>query len=253
MEPGPTRYVRSGDFHIAYSVTGKGPIDMLYIPTWLSQIEQLWAYPRTAHFFERLAGMTRLIMFDRRGSGMSDPSPDPPTLEEQMDDVRAVMDAAGSERASLFAQLEGGPMAMLFAATHPDRVSSLLLYAAWARTLRSDDIPWANTPEQRRAMLDHFLGYWGEGARSGDLAPKLSEDPEFRAWFGKLERLSGGPGTARRAMAAMDKTDVRAVLPTIRVPTLVMHREDDSTIDPRHATYLAERIPGAKLVMLPGD
>jgi class 3 adenylate cyclase len=253
MRPGPTRYVRSGDHHIAYSVTGDGPMDVLFVPTWIFQIEHVWEHPRVAAFFGRLATMTRLIMFDRRGAGLSDAAPAAPTLEEQMDDVSAVMDAAGSERATLFAQLEGGPMAMLYAATHPHRVTSLVLYAAWARTLRSDDIPWANTAEGRAAMLDSFLDRWGEGARFAIQSPTMSQDPGYLAWYGKLERLSGGPGTARKAMEAMNAVDVRDILPSIRVPTLLMHREGDKMIDPRHSQYLAERIPGAKLVMMEGD
>jgi class 3 adenylate cyclase len=252
MEPGPTRYACSGDVNLAYSVTGEGDRDLLYVPTWLSQVEHLWESPRVSSFFGRLAGMARLIMFDRRGSGMSD-SAEPPTLEEQMDDVKAVMDAAGSERAALWAQLEGGAMAMLFAATHPDRVSALVLYAAWARTLRSEDIPWANTPEQRQAMLDGFFGSWGQGSRLADLAPSMTGDVAFQEWYGKLERLAGGPGTARKYMDSMSQTDVRDVLPSIRVPALIVHRQDDPFIDPRHSRYIAERIPGAKLVMVPGN
>ena len=253
MKPGPTRYARSGDHHIAYSVTGDGPMDVLFVPTWIFQIEHVWDHPDVARFFGRLARMSRLIMFDRRGAGLSDAAPVPPTLEEQMDDVRAVMDAAGSERATLFAQLEGGPMAMLFAATHPDRVTSLVLYAAWARTLRSEDIPWANTAEGRAAMLDSFLEHWGEGLRLGVQAPSMARQGSYQEWYGKLERLSGGPGDARKAMEAMNRTDVRDILPSIRVPTLIMHRRGDTMIDPRHSEYLAQRIPEAKLVMLEGD
>jgi class 3 adenylate cyclase/alpha-beta hydrolase superfamily lysophospholipase len=252
MVPGPTRYARSGDFHIAYSITGEGPLDILYVPTWLSQLEHLWEVPTTVRFFARLAEMGRLIVFDRRGSGMSDPSTNPPTLEEQMDDVRAVMDAAGSERANVVAMLDGGPMAMLFAATHPDRVASLVLYGTFARTLRSDDIPWAETADQRAVRLSEWLDDWGQGQTPPAFAPSLAGDASFRAWFAKLQRLTAGPGAARRALYAANSHDVRAVLPTIRVPTLVMHRAKDSTIDPQHAGYLAERIPGAKLVRLPG-
>ena len=252
MRPGPTRYAKSGEYHIAYSVTGEGPLDLLYVPTWMSHVEHLWERPKVNGFFSRLASIGRLIMFDRRGAGLSDAAPIP-TLEEQMDDVKAVMDAEGSERAAVFALLEGGAMAMLFAAAHPDRVSGLALYASWARTLRSDDIPWANTREQRKAMLDSFLTKWGEGSRMADLAPSMAGDQEFAHWWGKLERLAGGPGTARKAMESMGETDVRDVLPSIRVPALVMHRKDDPFIDPRHSEYIAARIPNAKLVMLPGN
>jgi class 3 adenylate cyclase/esterase/lipase len=252
MKPGRTRYAKSGDVHIAYSVTGDGPRDLLYVPTWLSHVEHLWDHTKVGGFFGRLASIARLILFDRRGAGLSDAAP-VPTLEEQMDDVKAVMDAAGSERADVFALMEGGAMAMLFAATHPDRVSGLALYASWARTLRSDDIPWANTLEQRKVMLDSFITKWGEASRIENLAPSMAGDTDFAEWYGKLERLAGGPGTALKAMEAMSATDVRDVLPSIRVPTLVMHRKDDPFIDPRHSEYIASRIPNAKLVMLPGN
>ncbi len=252
MEPGPTRYVRSGDFHIAWSATGEGQRDLLYVPTWINQLEHLWDR-KTASLFVRLGSIARLIMFDRRGSGLSDAAPEPPTLEEQMDDVVAVMDAAGSQRAALFAQLDGGAMAALFAATHPERVSGLVLYAASARVLRSDDVPWAQTREQRAAMLDEMLDAWGQETGISAMAPSMAGDPDFHAWFARLQRLAGAPGAARRALEAMGETDVRGVLSSIRVPTLVMHREHDPLIDPRHSQYLASRIPGAKLVMLPGD
>jgi len=250
--PGKTQYVKSGDNHIAWSVTGDGPVDVLYVPTWLSQLEHLWEYPPLARFFERLASFSRLIIFDRRGSGMSDSCPDPPTLEQQMDDVIAVMDAAGSDQAALFAQLEGGPMAMLFAATHPSRVTGMLLYATFARTLRADDMPWAPRPEEREAMVEGLTAGWGSGARAAALAPVLAGDAEFVDWFGKLERLSISPGGVPGVMRQIGLTDVRDVLPTIRVPTIVVCRENDPFMDPRHSEYLAEKIPSAHLKVLGG-
>ncbi|HVE68857.1 MAG TPA: adenylate/guanylate cyclase domain-containing protein [Solirubrobacteraceae bacterium] len=252
MRPGPTRYARSGDHHIAYSVTGDGPIDFLYVPTWLSQIEHLWDHPLVAEFFTRIAQRARLIMFDRRGTGMSDPYDKPPTLEEQMDDVIAVLEAAGSERAALFAQLDGGPMAILFAATHPERTLALVLYSTWARTLWAQDTPWANTAEARDAFVHDLVENWGTGTRLPALAPSLAQDREFVEWYGRLERLSAPPKVVRDMLLLAGDYDVRDVLPSIQVPTLVMHRGEDPLIDPRHAQYLAERIPGAKLVMLPG-
>jgi class 3 adenylate cyclase len=252
MQPGPTRYARSGDYHLAYSVTGEGSMDILYVPTWLSQIEQLWEHPRVNRFLERMAGIGRLIMFDRRGSGMSDPIQGAPTLEEQMDDVIAVLDAAGSRRAAVFAQMEGGQMAALFAATHPDRTRALVLYAAWARIVQADDIPWANPPEARAALMEHLAATWGTGERLDQLAPSAAGDPELRAWYAKLERVAASPRSIRELMRLVGEYDVREVLPSIRVPTLVMHRRGDQLIDPRHAEYLAARITGAKLVMLEG-
>ena len=254
MQPGPTRYAKSGDYHLAYSVTGEGPLDVLYVPTWLSQIEHLWESPKVNRFFERSAHLGRLIMFDRRGSGMSDPIMGAPTLEEQMDDVNAVLDAAGGcEDVVLLAVMEGGPMACLYAATHPHRVRALVLYSAWARVVQSEDIPWANPPEERDRLMEFVAETWGTGARLDGLAPSEADDPEFRAGYAKLERLAASPNQIRILQKLIGEYDVRSVLPSIRVPTLVMHRRDDSLIDPRHSQYIAERIPGAKLVMLEGS
>jgi class 3 adenylate cyclase len=254
MQPGPTRYAKSGHYHLAYSVTGEGPLDVLYVPTWLSQIEHLWASPKVSRFFERSAHLGRLIMFDRRGSGMSDPIIGAPTLEEQMDDVNAVLDAAGGcEDVVLLAALEGGPMACLYAATHPHRVRALILYSAWARVVQSEDIPWANPPEQRERLMEFLSETWGTGARLDELAPSEANDPEFRAWYAKLERLAASPNQIRLLQKLIGEYDVRDVLSSIRVPTLVMHRRDDTLIDPRHSQYIAERIPDAKLVMLEGS
>jgi class 3 adenylate cyclase len=254
MQPGPTRYAKSGNYHLAYSVTGEGPIDVLYVPTWLSQIEHLWESPKVRRFFERSAHLGRLIMFDRRGSGMSDPIIGAPTLEEQMDDVNAVLDAAGcSDDVAVLAALEGGPMACLYAATHPQRVRALILYSAWARVVQSEDIPWANPPEERDKLMEFLSETWGTGARLDSLAPSEADDPEFRAWYAKLERLAASPNQIRLLQKLIGEYDVRDVLSSIRVPTLVMHRRDDTLIDPRHSEYIAARIPDAKLVMLEGS
>jgi class 3 adenylate cyclase len=253
VQPGPTRYAKSGEYHLAYSVTGDGPMDILYVPTWLSQIEHLWESPKVNRFFERSAHLGRLIMFDRRGSGMSDPIVGAPTLEEQMDDVNAVLDAAGSKEAAVLAVLEGGPMACLYAATHPNRTRALVLYSAWARVVQSEDIPWANPPEEREKLMEFLVETWGTGERLHGLAPSVADDPEFLAWYAKLERLAASPRQIRELQRLIGEYDVRSVLPSIGVPTLVMHRRDDSLIDPRHSQYIAERIPGAKLVMLEGS
>jgi class 3 adenylate cyclase len=170
-----------------------------------------------------------------------------------MDDVIAVLDAAGSDHAAVFAQLEGGAMATLFAATYPERTLALVLYATWVRTLRDDDLPWANSAEIRDELVRRLVAAWGTGARLDDLAPSLSADADFRAWYAKLERLSASPGVMLDMMRLIGEMDVREVLPSIRVPTLVLHREDDQLIDPRHSRYIAEHIPGAKLVMLSGS
>lgn len=195
MKP-ETRYARSGEVHLAYQVIGDGPIDLVYVPTWISQVEHYWEEPRVARYFERLASFSRLIMFDRRGSGLSDPMPRAPTLEEQMDDVVAVMEAAGSERAGVFAQFEAGAMAALFAATHPERTRALMLYEAMPRASWAPDYDWAMRKEERNAQIDTVIERWGDGSRLLALAPRSGRTDRFRRWFARLERLSASPGTA---------------------------------------------------------
>jgi class 3 adenylate cyclase len=252
VEP-ETRYARSGDVHIAYQVVGDGPIDLIYIPTWISQVEHYWQEPRVARFFERLASFSRLIMFDRRGSGLSDPMPGPPTLEEQMDDVVAVLDTVGSERAAVFAQFEAGAMAALFAATHPERTTTLMLYEAMPRVSWAPDYEWALTREEREAYVERSMETWGDGSRLRPLAPRSGDNERFRRWFARLERLSASPATAAGLLRMHAEVDIRSVLPSIQVPTLVLHREQDQFIDIRHSRYLVEHIPGARFVVLPGD
>lgn len=245
-----TCYANSGELHIAYQVTGDGPIDLVWVPGWISNIEHYWEEPSIARYFNRLASFSRLIMFDRRGTGLSDPVLHAPTLEEQMDDVVAVMDAAGSERAAIYAMLEGGAMAAMFAATHPERTGALVLYEAQPRMSWAPDYEWALKPEERRARLTE---QWGDGSRIMMLAPSAAENPRLRRWFARLERLAASPGTAARMMMMNAQVDVRSVLPLIQAPTLVLHRAADTFIDIRHSRYLAERIPGARLLELPGS
>jgi class 3 adenylate cyclase/alpha-beta hydrolase superfamily lysophospholipase len=248
-----TRYARSGDLHIAYQVVGDGPIDLVYVPSWISQAEHYWEEPIVARYFNRLASFSRLIMFDRRGTGMSDPLARAPTLEEQMDDVVAVMDAAESAQAAVFALLEGGAMAALFAATHPERTTALILYEAQPRMSWAPDYDWALRPEEREAYIDGGgLDTWGDGSRVLSLSPSATANPRLMQWYGKLERLAASPGMAAKLMRMNGAVDVRAVLPTIQAPTLVLHRAGDTFVDIRHSRYLAAHIPGARLVELPG-
>jgi class 3 adenylate cyclase len=251
MEP-RTRYAKSGDLYIAYQVVGDGPMDLVFVPSWISQVEHYWSEPTIARYFERLASFSRLIMFDRRGSGLSDPLERAPTLEEQMDDVVAVMDAAGSERAAVYAMLEGGAMAALFAATHPDRVQALVLYEAQPRMSWAPDYEWATRPEDREAFVRDAMDGWGDGGRILSLSASAADNARLVRWYAKLERLAASPGAARRLTLMNGQVDVRAVLPTIQAPTLVLHRAHDPFIDPRHSHYLAEHIPGARLELLPG-
>jgi class 3 adenylate cyclase len=247
------RYAKSGDFHIAYVVAGDGPIDIVWVPTWISQVEHLWSDPELRSVFERLSSFARLIMFDRRGAGLSDPMEGAPTLEEQMDDVLAVMEAAGSERAAVCGLLEGGQMATMFAATHPERTEALVLYATFARTTWAPDYDFAWPAEERAARQEDMLEHWGEGLVAGGAAPtRLQSDDAFRRWAGALERLAASPKTIRQIMEVIGRTDVRDVLATIRVPTLIMHRREDSFLNVEHSRYLAKHIPGARYVELEG-
>jgi class 3 adenylate cyclase len=247
------RYAKSGDLHIAYAVEGDGPIDLVWIPPWISQVEYLWAEPSLERVMARLTQFARVITFDRRGSGLSDPFFGAPTLEEQMDDVLAVMDAAGSESAAMCGTLEGGPMAALFAATHPDRTDALVLYATFARATWAPDYGWAWPAEERDRKMDELIARWGEGFVAAGVAPSKVADPGFMEWAGRLERLAASPSTIRRIIKLIGEFDVRGVLPSIRVPTLVMHRGGDSFIKVEHSRYIASKVPGARYVELEGD
>lgn len=247
-----TRYARAGDVHIAYQVVGDGPIDLVYVPPQLQQVEHLWAEPRVAAFFRRLARFSRLVLFDRRGTGLSDPIAVRTTLEDQMEDLDAVLDAVGSEQAALFAQAEGSPMAMLYAATHPQRVRALVLYAGMARITSAPGYEWPGTPAEREARIEEIFAQWGEGRRLELIAPSHAADAELRRWFGQLERLSASPGALRRLFDMAGETDVRDVLPSIQAPTLLLHRREDRVIDVRHSRWLARHLPDARYVELPG-
>jgi class 3 adenylate cyclase len=252
VEAPETRYAKNGDVSIAYQVAGDGPVDLVVVPTWFNNIDLLWEEPSVARFFERMASFSRLVLFDRRGTGLSDPVAEPPGLEEQMDDVIAVMDAAGVERAAVMGQLEGGAMSALFAATHPERVTHLVLYATFARVTAAEGYEWAPTKEERNARLGDMFDTWGTGERLPVFAPSLVGDKSMQRWMARFERGSAPPGIVRPFVEAMGDLDVRSVLPSIRVPTLVMQRTHDPFLDIRHSEFLVENIPGAKFVQLPG-
>jgi class 3 adenylate cyclase/pimeloyl-ACP methyl ester carboxylesterase len=250
--PPVTRYARNGDVHIAYQTFGEGPVDLLYVPQSFSVVEHLWEHPAVSRFFARISNFARVIAFDRRESGMSDRLGRPPTLEEQMDDVVAVLDAAEADRVGIFAMLEGGPMAMMFAATHPERTGALMLYATFARTTWAPGYEWAPTEAQREVGQGYLLDHWGDGSIIEVFAPTHREDRRMRDWLGSLQRYAMGPTGAKALNDINMGLDVRPILPSIRVPTLVMHREGDVGINPKHSQFLAANIPGAKLRMLPG-
>jgi class 3 adenylate cyclase len=250
--PPQTKYARSGDLHIAYQVVGDGPIDLLWVPTWIWQIEHVWEQPWIARMMRRFSSFSRLITFDRRGCGMSDPVIGAATLEEQMDDLVAVMDAVGSEEAAVVAMLEAGSMASLFAATHPERTRALVLYESAPRFTAAPGYEWPLTRAEREAFIEQqFAQRWGSGQAVMDVA--YSGDDTLREWAGRLERLSASPGTALALSRMLNEVDVRPVLPMIQAPTLVLHRPKDPQIDIRHSRYVAEHIPGARLVEVPGE
>jgi DNA-binding SARP family transcriptional activator/pimeloyl-ACP methyl ester carboxylesterase len=247
----PVRYARSGDLSIAYEVTGDGPLDLVLVPGFLSHLEMDRREPRHARFLDRLAGMARLIRFDKRGTGMSDRPAGVPDLETRMDDVRAVMEAAGSERAVLFGYSEGGPMSVLFAATYPERVHGLVLFGSFAKRLDpDDDYPWAPTREERATHLEMAAGDWRFEAQMRSMCP--SADEAMARWWGERCRAAASPGAVRALMEMNARIDVRDVLPAIRVPTLVVHRGADGRVRVEESRYIAGRIPGARLVELPG-
>ena len=248
-----TRYTESGEVSIAYQVVGEGPLDLVYVPGWVSNVELLWEGPKAARFLRRLASFSRLILFDKRGTGLSDRVSNDrlPTLEERMDDVRAVLDAVGSERAALLGHSEGGSMSMLFAATSPERVSALVLVGVFAKRIRSDDYPWAPAPEDRAAAIESVGKDWLNDSELEYYAP--SEDAAFREHLRRFFRQSASPGAARALLTKNSEIDTRAVLPSITVPTIVIHRTDDRDVSVDEGRWIADRIPGARFVELPGE
>jgi class 3 adenylate cyclase len=248
-----TRYAKSGAVHIAYQVTGKGPLDLVMIPAFASHVEIVWDDPLSAQFLTRLSSFCRLIRFDKRGTGLSDRVAAIPTLEERMDDVRAVMDAVGSDRAALLGFSEGGPMCALFAATYPERTARLIMYGAMARMAWAPDHSWGRTTEEFEARLSSVEQGWGTGASIDLYAPSLAGDEHRRRWQGMFERASASPGAVLALLRMNMEIDARHVLPAIRVPTLVLHRIGDRAVRVEQGRCIAERIPGAKYVELVGD
>jgi class 3 adenylate cyclase len=251
-----TRYAKTVDgLHIAYQLLGAGSIDLVWAPGAVSHVEIYWEEPRVARFIQRLASFSRLMLFDRRGTGMSDHATEGATLEERMDDIRAVMDACDSERAVLFGISEGAPMCALFAATYPERTVGVILYGGYAKGIRAEDYPWAPTREEQLAYAAREEDSWGTWTDEEllDLAPSMAGDARFIDWLRKLFRLGASPGDSR-AMDLMNmEVDITNVLPAIRVPALVLHRTGDGICQVEEGRYLAERIPGASFVELPGE
>ena len=250
-----TMYARSGDVNIAYQVIGDAPLDLVFVMGWVSHLEYFWREPNFARFLNRLASFSRLILFDKRGTGLSDRVPihQLPTLEQRMDDVRAVMDAVGSERAALCGVSEGGPMCSLFAATYPEKTSALVMIGSYAKRIRDEEYPWGPTLEQREHFFEVMRDQWGGPVGIDERAPSLAHDPQFREWWATYLRMGASPGAAVALTQMNAEIDVRHVLASIRVPSLVIHRSDDQCLKVEEGRFVAERIPGAKFVELPGN
>ena len=247
-----TRYAKSGGLSIAYQVIGDGPIDLLLVHGFVSHIDVAWEEPRVAQFLNRLASFSRLIHFDKRGTGLSDPAGEPPDFQQRMDDIRAVMDAAGSERAVLFGISEGGPLSIVFACDHPERTSSLVVYGSYARWLAAEDYPWGRSAEMFQDFLDGIDRAWETGEWWAQHNPSLFEDDHYRRWWARYLRAAASPGMAAALVRLNAQIDVRSQLEKVSVPTLILHRTRERWFDVANARYLAEHIPGAQLVELPG-
>jgi pimeloyl-ACP methyl ester carboxylesterase len=247
-----TRYAHSGDIEIAYQTLGDDPIDLVYVAGAITHLDVMWEDPSYRRFFERLASFSRLILFDKRGMGLSD-RVRIATLEERMDDVRAVMDAAGSERAVLLGVSEGGPMSILFAATYPERTRALILCGAEVKEERTEDWPWGeNTDDEFEEIMSQVDERWGKGLGIWTIAPSTSGDEAVRRWWGRVQTNAMTPGAAVEFMRMGQGIDVRHVLPAVSAPTLVIHRVDDGVCHIENGRYEAAHIAGAKYVELPG-
>jgi class 3 adenylate cyclase/pimeloyl-ACP methyl ester carboxylesterase len=249
------KYANSGRVKIAYQVLGEGPRDLVYVTGWVSHLEHAQEEPGLARFYRRLASFSRLMLFDKRGTGLSDRVPDTelPTLEVRMDDLRAVMDAAGSERAAVFGTSEGGPMSALFAATYPERTTALIMYGSYATRVWEPEYPWAPTSEERQAFYDVVEEQWGGVVDLQSMAPSLANDAAFRERFASFLRRAASPGAAVALARMNTQVDIRSILPAIRVPTLLIHRTGDLDCAVEGSRYMAQRIANARYVELPGN
>jgi pimeloyl-ACP methyl ester carboxylesterase/DNA-binding CsgD family transcriptional regulator len=248
-----TRYAKSGDVSVAYQVIGEGSIDLVLVPGFVSHVELAWEEPNLARVLTTLASFSRLIIFDKRGTGMSDPMTAAPSMEARMDDIRAVMDAVGSPCAALFGISDGGSLSLLFAQRHRDRTRALILYGSWARRTAAPDYPWGPTADQLEEMLAGMDRAWATGEWWGSVQRSPHDDQRHQEWWARYLRMGASPTMARDVMRMNSQMDLRGVLPHIAVPTLILHREHDSWVDVGHGRYLAEHIPGARYVELPGS
>jgi pimeloyl-ACP methyl ester carboxylesterase/DNA-binding CsgD family transcriptional regulator len=248
-----TRYAKSGDVNVAYQVIGEGPIDLVLVPGFVSHVELAWEEPSLARLLTTLASFSRLIVFDKRGTGMSDPMTAAPSMEARMDDIRAVMDAVASPSAALFGISEGGSLSLLFARRHRERTRALILYGSWARRIAAPDYPWGPTAEQLEEMLAGMDRAWATGEWWDRVRRSPQDDASHQEWWARYLRMGASPTMARDVIRMNAQMDLRGVLPHIDVPTLILHREHDSWINVGHGRYLADNIPSAKYVELPGS
>jgi class 3 adenylate cyclase len=253
LDVAPIGYAKHGEVCIAYRVVGDGPVDVLMVPGFVTHLDLQWTLPEIAAMYRRLGSFSRFIIFDKPGVGISDPIAHVPTLEERMEDVHAVLDAVGSKRAALFGFSEGGPMSVLFAATYPERVTALALYATFATKDVGLHFATPKYAERIRSAGEAMLEHWGEGLSLDLIMPRLADSAVLRQGQGFFERASASPAMARGLASAALQYDVSDILPTIRVPTVVIHRTDDPFIPVEAARWMAGQIPGARLVELPGD
>ena len=250
--PPETRYALADGVHIAYQTLGDGPRDLVFVPGFVSNLDLWWEEPAAAHFFERLAKFARLIIFDKRGTGLSDRVADVAVLERRVDDIQAVMDAVGARRAVVVGASEAGPTAALFAATHPESVEALILVGAMARWTSAPDYPWARSPLTYKMVMRTMQASWGTGITMPLYVPSRWTDTGLRSWWARLERAGTGPGALRALLEANMNLDIRPILPSIRVPTLVVHSVGDRAVKIGGSRFIAGAIPNAKLVQLPG-
>lgn len=249
-----TRYARSGDVDIAYQVLGDGPVDLVFVMGWVSHLEYFWKEPSFARFLRRLASFSRLILFDKRGTGLSDrvPISQLPSLELRMDDVRAVMEAVGSHRAAIFGVSEGGPLSALFAATYPEKTLALVMIGTYAKRVRDETYPWGPTLKERESFFEEIHRRWGGPVGIESRAPSRADDPKFCDWWATYLRMGASPGAAIALTKMNAEIDVRQVLGSVRVPTLVLHRTGDQTLTVEEGRFVASLIPGARFLELPG-
>jgi pimeloyl-ACP methyl ester carboxylesterase len=250
-----TRYAQSGDVNIAFQIVGDGPLDLVYVPGWVSHLEYFWQEPNYAAFLRRLASFSRLILFDKRGTGMSDrvPESELPTLEQRMDDVRAVMDTVGSDEAALLGMSEGGPMCLLFAATYPERTRAVIVLGSYARRTWAPDHPWAPSEAEQEAFIEEVGRNWGSSVGLAERAPSQIGNEAFSRWWSAYLRMSASPGAAKTFTRMNAQIDIRDVLPLVQVPTLIVHRTGDRAMSVEGSRYMADRIEGARYVELPGE